>query len=183
MMKKIFLLLAPASLLLFSCNNETGTAGNTNSDTTNASVSKAPANLPYVVDRTPDWEIGDGAHVAVAMNTLKGYELNVMTAVASNLADSVEFYADGVSFKGSKDSLVQMISTYRKGYDTVMIKMHDYESVKSKSRGEEWVGLWYTEINQPKGKAVDSFMVMDDIKIVNGKVAVIDTKGRRLAKK
>ena len=182
MMKKIFLLLVPASLLLFSCNNETGTIGTTNSDTSNSSVSKAPANLPYVVDRTPDWEIGDGAHVAVAMNTLKGYELNDMTAVASNLADSVEFYVDGVSFKGSKDSLVQMISNYRKSYDTVMIKMHDYESVKSKNRGEEWVGLWYTETVTKAGKT-DSAMTMDDVKIVNGKVALIDSKMRKLVSK
>ena len=179
MMKKIFLLLVPASLL-FSCNNETATGDNTNSDTT---VAKAPVTLPYVVDRTPDWEIGDEANVAVAMNTLKGYEQNDMAAVASNLADSVEFYADGMSFKGSKDSLVQMMSSYRNNYDTVMIKMHDYESVKSKNRGEEWVGLWYTETVTPKGGKTDSAMTMDDIKIVNGKVTIIDSKMRHLVKK
>jgi hypothetical protein len=179
MMKKIFLLLVPASLLL-ACSNETTTVENTNSDTTAA---KAPVNLPYAVERTPDWEIGDEAHVAVAMNTLKGYEQNDMAAVASNLADSVEFYADGMSFQGSKDSLVQMMSTYRNNYDTVMIKMHDYESVKSKNRGEEWVGLWYTETVTPKGGKTDSAMTMDDIKIVNGKVTIIDSKMRHLVKK
>ena len=179
MMKKIFLLLVPAGLL-FACNNETATVDNTNSDTTAAT---APVTLPYAVDRTPDWEIGDQGHVAIAMNTLKGYEQNDMAAVASNLADSVEFYADGMSFKGSKDSLVQMMSSYRNNYDTVMIKMHDYESVKSKNRGEEWVGLWYTETVTPKGGKTDSAMTMDDIKIVNGKVTIIDSKMRHLVKK
>jgi len=178
-MKKFFLLLVPASLLL-ACNNETGTIDNTNSDTTAA---KAPVNLPYAVDRTPDWETGDQGHVAIAMNTLKGYEQNDMAAVASNLADSVEFYADGVSFKGTKDSLVQMMSSYRNSYDTVRIRMIDYESVKSKGRGDEWVGLWYTETVTPKGGKTDSAMTMDDIKIVNGKVAIIDSKMRKLVSK
>ncbi len=63
------------------------------------------------------------------------------------------------------------------------VKMHDYESVKSKNRGEEWVGLWYTETVTPKNGKTDSAMVMDDVKIVNGKVALIDTKMRRLTKR
>ena len=179
MMKKIFLLLVSASVFL-ACNNETGTVNNTSSDTT---ATKAQVNMPYAVDRTPDWEIGDEAHVAVAMNTLKGYEQNDMAAIASNLADSVEFYADGVSFKGTKDSLVQMMSSYRNTYDSVMIKMHDYESVKSKNRGEDWVSLWYTETVTSKAGKTDSAMTMDDIKIVNGKVAVIDSKMRKLVSK
>jgi hypothetical protein len=178
-MKKIFLLLFTASFFL-ACNNESATAETTNSDTT---VTKETLSLPYTVDRTPDWEIGDASHVAIAMNTLRGYEQNDMAAVASNLADSVEFYADGVAFKGSRDSLVKMIASYRNGYDTVRIRMIDYESVKSKSRGEEWVGLWYTETVTPKGGKTDSAMTMDDIKIVGGKVAVIDSKMRHLVSK
>ncbi len=176
MMKKFFLLLLAASFLL-SCNNETATTETASSDT---SAAKETLNLPYVVERTPDWEIGDNSNVAIAMNTLKGYEQNDMNALASNLADSVEFYADGVAFKGPKDSLIQMMTKYRNEYDTVMIRMIDYESVKSKNRGEEWVGLWYTETLTPKGGKIDSAMTMDDIKIVGGKVAVIDSKMRHL---
>jgi hypothetical protein len=62
------------------------------------------------------------------------------------------------------------------------VRMQDYESVKSKNRGEEWVALWYTETVKLKGGKTDSAMVMDDIKIVDGKVAIIDSKMRRLTK-
>jgi hypothetical protein len=179
MMKKILLLLLPASLFL-ACNNETATVEKNSSDTT---ATKETVNLPYTVARTPDWEIGDDANVAIAMNTLKGFEQNDMAAVAQNLADSVEFYSDGFAFRGTKDSLIQVMSKYRNSYDTIMIRMQDYESVKSKNRGEEWVGLWYTETVTPKGGKTDSSMTMDDIKIVGGKVAVIDSKMRHLVSK
>ncbi len=62
------------------------------------------------------------------------------------------------------------------------MRMQDYESVRSKNRGEDWVSLWYTETTKPNGGKTDSTMVMDDIRIVNGKVAVIDSKMRRLTK-
>ena len=183
-MKKIIALLLPA-VFLFACNANDATVKGTADSATTATTETEPENvsLPYTLAKTPDWEKGSMANVALAMNTLKAFEDNNMAGVRQYLADSVEFYADNISFKGSGDSLVTFFTTHRSNMDTIAIRMHDYESVKSKSRGEEWVGLWYTEINQPKGKAIDSFMVMDDIRIVNGKVAVIDTKGRRLAKK
>ncbi|MGI8599690.1 MAG: hypothetical protein ACR2KB_10570 [Chitinophagaceae bacterium] len=176
-MKKILLLLIPAFILL-SCNNEaTETETVTTTDTT---ISNETLNLPYTVERTPDWERGDNAHVSVAMNTLRAFELNDMNSLQQYLADSVEFYYDNLSFKGSKDSLVSLFTRLRNGLDTMYVRMQDYESVKSKNRGEEWVGLWYIEAVKPKGGKLDSTMVMDDIKIVNGKVAIIDSKMRRI---
>lgn len=182
-MKKIFLPLLSSALLVACSSNEPASVKGAADSTATTTVSTEPLNLPFTVARTPDWERGNPAHVAVAMNTLKAYVVNDMTAVGQYLADSVEFYADNVAFKGTRDGLVQFFSKHRAGFDSIDVRMHDYESVKSKNRGEEWVALWYTETNKAKGGAIDSAMVMDDIKIVNGKVAVIDSKGRRLPKK
>lgn len=179
-MKKI-LRLFPL-LLLAACNSsETVTAVKGATDSTAATETESVA-LPYTVDHAPDWEWGSQANVAVAMNTLKAYVDNDMTTMGQYLADSVEFHADMVRFKGTRDSLVKFLTAHRAEEDSINIRMHDYESVKSKARGEEWVAMWYTETNKPKGGSMDSTMVMDDIKIVNGKVAIIDTKGRRLVK-
>ncbi len=177
-MRKLLLLLLPA-IILFACNNENAGTETTTDDTT---AKNENLNIPYTLDRTPDWERGDDAHVAVAMNTLKAFEVNDMNALQQYLADSVEFYADNVSFKGSKDSLVKFFTGHRNGIDSMHVRMQDYESVKSKNRGEEWVALWYTETVKLKGGKTDSAMVMDDIKIVDGKVAIIDSKMRRLTK-
>ena len=117
------------------------------------------------------------------MNTLRAFEMNDVASMQQYLADTVEFFVDNWEFKGSRDSTLKVMADHRKTMDSVSIRMHDYESVKSKSRGEEWVSLWYTETSKTKGGKIDSTMVMDDVKIVNGKVAVIDSKMRRLVAK
>jgi len=139
--------------------------------------------LPYTTSKSADWVRGDGSNVAVAMSALRAYEMNDMNALASTLADSVEIFDDNYYFKGTRDSIVGALTKMRKGIDSVFIRMEDYESVKSKSRGDQWVSLWYVQTSKSKGGKTDSSMVMDDIKIVNGKVAIVDTKGRRLPKK
>ena len=177
-MRKILLPLLAAGFL-FACNTNDTTAVKGATDST---AKTEPLDLPYKVERTPDWEIGNPAHVATAMKTLKAYVDNDTVGIKQYLTDTVEFYADNMKFRGTRDSLVRYFSSSRAQYDSIEIKMQDYESVKSKSRGDEWVGMWYVEIDKHKGGAIDSAMVMDDIKIVNGKVAIIDTKARRLAK-
>jgi hypothetical protein len=167
-----------------SSDNSTvkGATDSSGAKTEPVSTKEAPM-LPYKVEKTPDWEIGDPAHVATAMNTLKAFVDNDMNAIKQYLADSVEFYTDNIAFRGSRDSLVKFFANHRNQMDTIEIRMHDYETVKSKLRGEEWVGMWYVEVDKPKGGKIDSAMVMDDIKIVNGKVAIIDSKMRRLVAK
>lgn len=179
-MKKLFVLLSAAAFL-FSCNADNTATVKGAADSTETTKTE-PLNLPFKIAKTPDWEMGDPAHVATAMNTLKAFVDNDMTGIRQYLADSVEFYADNVRFQGSKDSLIKFFTDLRGKVDTIEIEMQDYESVKSKGRGEEWVSMWYVETDQAKNGTRDSSMVMDDIKIVNGKVAIIDSKGRRLAK-
>ena len=183
-MKKILFVLLSASLIVACNSNDSTVKGASDStDTAKPGTESENVSLPFTMTRTPDWEINTVSNVAVAMNTLKAFVDNDMTRIGQYLADSVEFYTDNLSFKGTRDSLVKLMTGYRNRFDSIGIRMHDYESVKSKARGEEWVGMWYTETGHAKGGAVDSSMVMDDIKIVNGKVATIDSKGRRLVKK
>lgn len=186
-MKKILLLLLPV-FIFFACSDnktsiETASGDSVVTNKNDKDNENVNLNLPYTVAKTPDWERGDAGNVAIAMNTLRAFEVNDMNALQQYLADSVEFYYDNISFRGSKDSLIGLFTGIRNSIDSMHVKMHDYESVKSKNRGEEWVGLWYTETLKPKNGKTDSTMVMDDIKIVNGKVAIIDSKMRRLTKK
>ena len=171
-----------AAAFLTACNDNNTTAVKGAADST--SVAKAdPQNLPCKMNRTPDWEMGDPAHVATAMNTLKAFVDNDMSGIRQYLADSVEFYSDNIRFLGKRDSLIRFFTDMRSQLDTIEIDMQDYESVRSKGRGEEWVSMWYVETDHAKNGSRDSSMVMDDIKIINGKVAVIDSKGRKLAKR
>jgi len=185
-MKKMLIILLPV-FLIFSCSDKKAESETVTGDsvvtTNNNDRSGENLNLPYTVAKTPDWERGDNNNVAIAMNTLRAFEVNDMAGIGQYLADSIEFYIDNISFEGSRDSLIKMFTGYRNSMDTLHVKMLDYESVKSKNRGEEWVGLWYIETTKQKGGKLDSAMVMDDIKIVNGKVALIDSKMRRMVKR
>lgn len=172
-MKRLFALLSIA-IILFACGDN-----DTNSETTSPDApTKENVSLPYKVEKTPDWEIGSDSNVAVAMNTLRAFETNDMNSIGQYLADSVEFYVDTINFKGTKDELIKLFTGIRSSFESISVEMKDYESVKSKNRGEEWVGLWYVEDIKPKGGKAITQMSMDDIKIVGGKVALIDSKSR-----
>ncbi len=187
-MKKLLFLLLPATMILSCSDNKSTTETTTGDTTTNSKMDDRDdadddnVSLAYSTPHPADWIPAPKSNVAVAMNALRSYEMNDMNALAQTLGDSVEFYGDNFAFKGTRDSLMKAISSMRSSYDSVSIRMHDYESVKSKSRGDQWVSLWYTESSRKGGKT-DSVMVMDDVKIKDGKVVLIDTKARRLVAK
>ena len=54
--------------------------------------------------------------------------------------------------------------------------MDDWETVHGKDNHEGWVSLWYKEVWTSKDGKMDSTHNMDDIKIENGKIKVIDSK-------
>jgi hypothetical protein len=139
--------------------------------------------LPYTVTRISDWEKGDDKNIPIPMTVLKCYEVKDFISIKNYLADTVEFNYNNGQFKGSRDQFIRFLKNFRNQRLNVKITMNDYESVRSKPRNEDWVSLWYTEtVTNLKGE-VDSAQVMDDYKIVKGKVAYIDTKHRRLGQK
>lgn len=138
--------------------------------------------LAYTVPSKPDWQRGSEENVALAMNFLKAYETSNWDSLQQYLSDTVELHVDNFSFEGSRDSLLHLMKEERELYSNIRINMQDYESVKSKSRNQEWVSLWYTETTTMKNGQVDSFFIMDDVQIKNGKVYEIDSKMRRLPK-
>ena len=66
--------------------------------------------------------------------------------------------------------------------DSVKIKMDDWEPVISKDKKDQWVTVWYTQIMKDKKGKIDSLSVIDDAKIINGKIAILDEKVRHFPK-
>lgn len=172
-MRKIFVYSIVLSLCI-SCNNETNETTETNKD----SVTTSNVTLPYTVKETPSWEWGSDDNVAIALNTLKGFETGNIDNIRQYLADTVDFRGDYWHFQGPADSFVNELKKYRTNYTNYTVRMEDYESVKSKKNEDEYVSLWYHEtFTDTKGKT-DSVYAMDDIKIAKGKVVSIDSKVR-----
>jgi superfamily I DNA/RNA helicase len=180
-MKK-FLIPAFAAILL-SCNSETKDAKT--SDETK--VEPATENLMYAYtlkDHPSDnWDRGDQKNVVMVLNSLKAFENNKLGDAFADFADSIQLSFDELEAKLSKDSTLKMFQAQRDNMKSYSIDMEDYETVISKDKKSEWVSLWYKEKWTDNQGKTDSIFHMDDVKIVNGKIALIDQKSRRYMKK
>jgi hypothetical protein len=135
------------------------------------------------MDRPSDWVPGDPQHAAMVMKSLKAFETGNIVEGKQYFTDTVIFEGDGYYFKGTRDSLLKEFHKDRANYKELVIKIHDWESVKSKARGEEYVRLWRTQKYTFTNGKKDSSEHMEDIKIVNGKIASIDNKVQHYPKK
>ena len=177
-----YIMLAGIAAMLAACNNgeQAATTESTAADSTTAAINYAylPANHP------PDnWDRGNMENAALVLQSLKDWEEGNIDKCLTAFADSVQWVADGMDQKMSKEELKKMLEDYRNGVQSVKISMDDYESVISKDKQSEYVGMWYKEVVTDKSGKMDSAYYMDDALIKNGKIALIDSKHRRFPAK
>ena len=169
--------------LLASCNNATTT--DTNKDSTGttsvaAADKKGMHEMPYTLDRPyQNWQPGDHQHAVTAMKALKGYETGDIAACVAEFGDSVSLRFDGFRAKLSNDSLAKFLTSDRANYSSYKVEMYDWESVISEDKKEEWVTMWYKQTMTDKKGKTDSVSVVDDCKIENGKIVLLDEKTQR----
>jgi hypothetical protein len=182
-MKK-FLLFSCVALFAFGCNNEgakdAGNGDTTKMDGTKMADAKLPE-MPFPLDHPYDnWQIGDPQHAVTVMASLKAYTAGDMDAAIAAFGDSVRIGFNNLQAKLSKDSLKAMFTQGRAMFGSNTIKMDDWESVISADKKSEWVTLWYKEYVTDKKGNIDSMSVVDDAKIENGKIVVLDQKTQKL---
>ena len=175
-MKQI-LLIACMAFLIAGCNSAENKDASKETAVTTTATPATNVELPYKLDKPyKDWQIGSAENTVVAMKSLKTFVDKDFAGLAATLADSVDVRVDGYQQKLSRDSAVKMFSAMRNDYNDLVITMYDYESVISADKKTEWVTLWYKQAwKDAKGKA-DSLSVIDDCKMENGKMAVLDEK-------
>ncbi len=110
------------------------------------------------------------------MKSLKAFETGDIAACMNGFGDTVEVFFDGYRAKLSHDSLMKQFTAQRANFGSMVIKMNDWESVISSDKKEEWVTMWYKQIETDKNGKADSLAVVDDAKIVNGKIVLLDEK-------
>ena len=179
MKKVIFLFLVIFSLA--SCNDASTTK--TDSKDSTAVVATDSMNYPYTIKNPDTWETGDRQHTLNVLKSLKAYENGNIDEAVSYFGDSVRLRFDEYDEKVSKDTLKALFTRWRGQSKSVYVEMHDWESVKSKVKNEEYVSLWYKQVNESLDGKKDSVSVMDDLKIENGKIIELDEKTRKFPKK
>jgi hypothetical protein len=174
---KSLLFISAMALLVISCENKVASEAARGDSTT---VSNDSAKIDYAYqpsNHVPDyWERGNQKNLEFVLKSLKAFENNNIDECLTAFADSARIAIDHYDAKISKDSLRNLFHRYRTDFPQIQVIMDDYEAVASKDKKEEWVSLWYKEINTDKTGKVDSIYKMTDLKIENGKIAYLNEK-------
>ncbi|MFN8250843.1 MAG: hypothetical protein U0V75_03090 [Ferruginibacter sp.] len=169
--------MACLALLAAGCNNNTESKDAKPADAATTAAPAAKLDFPYTLKEPyKNWQPGDQQHALTVMKSLKGFETGDMAACMADFGDSVLVMFDGYRAKLSHDSLQKQFTAQRGGYSSIVITMSDWESVISADKKEEWVTLWYKQVETAKNGKVDSLSVVDDAKIENGKIVLLDEK-------
>ncbi len=179
-MKK-FIIIACASIFAIGCSNQPAPKETTEA----APATTEKIDYAYLPENHPPdyWDRGDQKNVALVLKSLKAFEnKNVEEAVAP-FADSLQWSVDGYDAKISKDSLRSMLKNAWNDMSSMKIVMNDYEAVISKDKKVEFVTLWYKQIVTDKKGKTDSMVYVDDLKMENGKITLLDEKQRKFPAK
>jgi hypothetical protein len=177
-MRKVSLFLS-SFIVMAACNNGQTTA----TIESKGEAKDAAIEYAYSPKEKPNWEKGKPENSAFVLSVLKKFETNNIDQMSGDFADTVTFIADQMHFTGTKDSLLKMFKEWRSKSKVLVIDMHDWEAVHGKDNNEDWVSMWYQEKRTNMEGKTDSVMSMDDVKLENGKITVIDSKQRRYPEK
>lgn len=168
------------SLFALSCNNKDGKSGTDAAD--NSKTATAKIEYPYTLDRPyQNWQAGDQQNAVNVLKMIKAWETHNLKECATYFGDSVDMRLDSYQQKLSHDSLPSMLDGSWANYASVKIKMEDWEPVISSDKKEEWVTIWYKENWIDKTGKADSLNVINDAKMVKGKIVVFDEKIQHFA--
>jgi hypothetical protein len=159
---------------IISCSSPTEKATD---KTVTADSSKTE--LAYTVKKPDNWDMNNTKNVAVAFNALKNFEDHKINESLRFFGDSVLWKADNMESKLSNDSLRSIFNAIWNETASIKIDMHDFESVISKDKKDEFVTIWYYQTTTDKKGKVDSFAMIDDMKIMNGRIVELDEYTRK----
>ena len=171
-MKRIIFILS-ITLFFIACNSASTPPAEAAADTTKvAEVPAAPAvTMPYTpVYATLTDDVSD-ADLLTVLNSYKYWENGDMASVRSTLGDSVAFHSwNGWEFNGTGDSLLTYWKLSRDSLSSVKITMGAWRKQHSPEKNEDWVSVWYDEVDKYKTGKVDSASYQDDNLVVKGKI-------------
>lgn len=154
------------SLIFTACN--TGGAKVAGADTTAASSVTLPYTATYASNFTN--EVSD-ADLLLALNSYKYWETGDLNALRATMGDSMSVNsANGWKFSGRADSLMKLWQTFRDSLSSVSISMDGWVKNHSPNDGNNFITVWYKEIDTYKSGKVDSANYADINQVKDGKI-------------
>jgi hypothetical protein len=176
-MKKVFAVFLMPLCFAACSGSGSGTSTTATGDSSSA-MAAAPAaapaaavTLPYTAVYSSNFVAGKQADVATVLNSYKDWETGDMNAMKSTYGDSVEgYFPNGYVFHASLDSFMHMASKFRDSLAKVELTFYAWTSNHSVDKNEDWVNVWYKEIDTYKKGRVDSMEYEDDNRLKEGKI-------------
>lgn len=152
--------------------------------TGNDSAVAATITMPYVAAYSSDFVPGKKEDVLTVLNSYKAWETNDMKAMRATFSDSLTMvFSDGSRMSGTSDSLVKMAGKFRDSLSKVVLTMIAWTPNHSVDKNEDWVNVWYKEVDYYKTGKVDSTDYEDDNMLKNGKIAYTGSHAAKFKKK
>jgi ketosteroid isomerase-like protein len=129
--------------------------------------------LPYTASFSSQFsqDVSD-QDLFMVLNSYKHWETGDLKALRSTLADSITFEAaDGFTYTGPADGLMQRWTASRDSLSSVQITMHAWVKLRSTDKNNDFVTVWYTEIDTYKDGKIDSAHWSDVNMVTNGKIS------------
>jgi hypothetical protein len=182
MRKFLFLLIMPFSFL--ACKDSTPPPAPAPAAGNDSAVAAAPITMPYKAKYSSNFVPGKQTDVLTALNSYKAWETNDMKALRATFWDSITMvFPDGTTVKGPSDSMVKEAGKFRDSLSKVSLTLIAWTSNHSVDKNEDWVNVWYTEVDHHKNGKVDSTDYEDDNLMKDGKIAYTGSHAIHFKKK
>jgi hypothetical protein len=149
------------------------------------SVTAAPSvPLPYTAQYSSNFVPGKPADVLTVLNNYKAWQDNDMAALRATIGDSVILiFSSGAVMSATGDSAIKEAKKYRDSLSKVDYTFYAWTSNHSVDKNEEWVNIWYKEIDTHKSGKVDSAFYEDDNRLKDGKIVWTSSHEQKYLKK
>jgi hypothetical protein len=140
--------------------------------------------LPYTAVYSSTFVPGKPVDVATVLNNYKAWQDNDMAALRATIGDSLKMiFSDGMGFNSTGDSAIKEAKKYRDSLSRVDFTFYAWTSNYSVDKNEDWVNVWYKEVDTYKTGKVDSANYEDDNRLKDGKIVWTSTHIQKFAKK
>lgn len=176
-MRKVLILFLIPCCFVACTGTGTDNAAAASKDTTAVSA----VTLPYTASYSSTFVAGSRSDVATVLKSYKTWEDNDMVAMKATYGDSIAMdFSSGYRFHNSTDSMMIMAKKFRDSLSKVELNFIAWTSNHSVDKNEDWVNVWYKEIDHYKTGKVDSAEYEDDNLLKNGKIVFVSSHLRKL---
>ena len=162
----------------------TGSTTSTPAPAGNDSAAAATVTLPYTAAYSSNFVPGKQTDVATVLESYKAWETGDMKALKATFSDTTSMtFPDGTTVKLTADSMATMAGKYRDSLSKVVLTFDAWTSNHSVDKNQDWVNVWYKEVDSYKTGKVDSTYYEDDNQVKDGKIVWTSSHSQHYKKK